>query len=188
MSTAFVRLDARCQHARGLACLPGRAVERSGFMFRQGSLRDLQHIQSCLLREKMNPVGIHPSRFILAEDFESQHPIGFGQMELKSDDGVQKVYELRSLVVDPERRGNGVGKMLVEQLLFSKSPYKEVWLTTTRSKITFYEQLGFSEEAIDLHVPKWLWIEMTLGSLVAPLAVGEPLVVMKLEGQDRFCG
>jgi hypothetical protein len=53
---------------------------------------------------RMNPVGIDPSRFILALDMVSQQRVGFGQMELKSIGSAQKVYELRSLVVSPERR------------------------------------------------------------------------------------
>ncbi|KAG1666187.1 hypothetical protein FOA52_012034 [Chlamydomonas sp. UWO 241] len=144
---------------------------------RRGQPEDEEFVGDALLREALNPLGIDLSRFLVAEDAITGEPLGFGQLELKEPG----VYELRSLVVEPKERDKGIGLGLVRALLDTLTPSDKVWLVTVRSRVSFYVKFGFAELPragwISL-LPRWLWFEAVAGSLVARLAVGEPLVAL----------
>ena len=66
--------------------------------FRTGNAADAQLMRELVWKERMNPLGIAPERFIVAVD-ESGKLLGFGQLEQKDN-----YMELRSMVVDPSCR------------------------------------------------------------------------------------
>lgn len=73
---------------------------------------------------------------ILSEDGRI---VGFSGVECCDDD-----YLLRSIVVLPDRRGNGLGKAVVEATLASVPCESHIFLATT-SAAPFFARLGFSE-------------------------------------------
>ena len=82
-----------------------------------------------ILNERMNPLGLKPERFLVAEEEEEEEErtageekegrrrkkiVAFGQLaELEAG----TLFELRSLVTSPEWRGQGIGAQVVEKLL-----------------------------------------------------------------------
>lgn len=146
--------------------------------FRRGTTQDVESISSALRKEKMNPVGVDPTRFLIAED-EQGLCLGFGQLEQKDT----KAYELRSLVVVKETdRGKGIGQAVVQALMETLKADDQVWLTTIKSAMGFYEKLGFQGRQVDLallgRIPRWLLMEAIAGAVVAPVTVQQPLCIM----------
>ena len=164
-----------------------------------------------ILSEKMNPLNIKPERFLVAEEEEEEEEGGGGGGEggTKGEEKRKKVvafgqlaelepgrlFELRSLVTVPERRGQGIGAEIVRGLLEEaaasakkekkeekedrgESGAAEVVLTTISRRRAFYLRAGFEEVPSTL-VPRQLKLEVALGSVVAKLAVGDSLIVLR---------
>ena len=159
-----------------------------------------------ILSEKMNPLNLNPERFLVAEEEEEgegererKQPrqekkiVAFGQLAELEEPG--RLFELRSLVTAPEWRGRGVGAELVKRLLeeaaaasakkeqgdsgvAAAATAAEVVLTTISRRKRFYERLGF-EEVPSSEIPKQLKLEAAVGSVVARIAVGDSLTVLR---------
>ena len=84
------------QGRTGLRAATGRAT--LGLSFRPGTAVDAPTMRRLIWHECMNPLGVVPERFTVAEDGAGRL-LGFGQLEQK--DGY---LELRSMVVDPSAR------------------------------------------------------------------------------------
>jgi len=157
----------------------------------------------------MNPLNIKPERFLVAEEEEEEEEEGekraqgekkkrkeivaFGQLaELEHG----ALFELRSLVTAPEWRGMGIGAELVRRLLAeaaaaaasgkaaaaaSGETAAEVVLTTISRRREFYERLGFEEvpPSSSSEIPMQLRLEVAVGSVVARLAAGDSLIVLR---------
>jgi len=63
---------------------------------------------------------------------------GFGRFKCYG-----KVYELATIGVLENYRGNGIGRKIVEKLM-SAAPSKEIWITTIIPE--YFEQFGFIED------------------------------------------
>ena len=147
----------------------------AGLTLRRGNEGDANTIRLAILREKMNPLGLDPRRFVVAE--EDGRVVGFGQLKpwetlsnRPKGDFVGNVVrmlnlqpnwrgqllELASLVVMPEHRGRGVGTALLNRLIEDSINAKDpetllkqettVCLLTLKSTVGFYERAGFSVE------------------------------------------
>jgi N-acetylglutamate synthase-like GNAT family acetyltransferase len=110
-----------------------------GVTLRKGVSADLETIRESVCREKMNPLGLDPSRFVVAVDSNDPSSIiGFGQLKpweslsnRPGDDVLGNVtrqlrltpnwtgelLELSSLVVVPGKRGKGVGRAVARRLV-----------------------------------------------------------------------
>uniref|UniRef100_A0A7S0SW22 N-acetyltransferase domain-containing protein n=1 Tax=Mantoniella antarctica TaxID=81844 RepID=A0A7S0SW22_9CHLO len=117
---------------------PSRAKNcgEPGITLRPGIPSDLPAIQRAIFTERMNPLGLDPSRFVVAVD-EAREVVGFGQLkswERLSDRSGDllgtlvralgltpnwrgALVELSSLVVVASRRGEGIGSALLHQLV-----------------------------------------------------------------------
>ena len=106
---------------------------------RHGVHSDADAIRAGVLRESMNPLGLDPTRFVVAvDDVHDDEIVGFGQLkpwetlsDRPKDDVVGQVVrlvnltpnwsgellELASLVVTKEWRGRGVGTAVVRRLV-----------------------------------------------------------------------
>ena len=97
-------------------------------------------LAAAVLRESMNPLFLQPEQFIVASDaMDEQRVLGFGQLRPLSG-----AWELASLVVEPEARGQGLGSELVRRLL-ARVEDEAVWLLTLENTRRFYQPLGFAE-------------------------------------------
>ena len=88
--------------------------------------------------------------------------------------------ELSSLVVLKGARGAGLGSRLIAALL-ERAGAADVFLTTIESRRSLYLRAGFEEVPLLLTPPPML-LEVAAGLVVARLAAGERLVVMKRPG------
>ena len=141
-------------------------------VYRTGTSGDQQAIAASVLRESMNPLFLQPERFVVASDAaDEQRVLGFGQLRPLSG-----AWELASLVVEPEARGQGLGSALVRRLL-ARVEGEEVWLLTLENTRRFYEPLGFVETPPSA-APLTMRLEQAVGSVVAGVVAGQQCIVM----------
>lgn len=129
-------------------------------------------------RERMNPLGLDPARFLVADDETSQNALlAIGQRRPLGD-GAD--WEIASLVTAPAARGAGVGGALLAALVAAVPPGSRVWLTTIEPRVPFYQRHGFEAvRATAPGVPLALAAEAAVGSVVARLVAKTGIVVMK---------
>ena len=141
-------------------------------LYRSGTPQDQQAIAAAVLRESMNPLFLQAERFIVACEAGSEKLLGFGQLRPLSG-----AWELASLVVQPEARGQGIGSEVVRRLL-AQVEGADVWLLTLENTRRFYEPLGFSE-APPAAAPLTMRLEQAAGSVVAGAVAGQRCIVMR---------
>mmetsp|Transcript_31767 Transcript_31767/g.56852 ORF Transcript_31767/g.56852 Transcript_31767/m.56852 type:complete len:278 (-) Transcript_31767:337-1170(-) len=171
----------------------GELPER--IQLRDGREDDLRQVASAVFSEKMNPLGLHMERFVVAEETATGEVVGFGQLKEwpcladRKDLAGQVVrtagltpnwegelVEVGTLIVSKQWRGRGIGSAVVKDLL-RRAEGRNICLITLASSVPFYERLGFkvipSEE-----VPRPLRAEVFWGTIVARLAVNDRVVCM----------
>jgi N-acetylglutamate synthase-like GNAT family acetyltransferase len=179
---------------------------------RRGVQSDADAIRAGVLRESMNPLGLDPTRFVVAvDDARGGEIVGFGQLkpwetlsDRPKDDVVGQLVrlmnltpnwsgellELASLVVTKERRGGGVGTAVARRLVTdaktAKAKPPTLCLLTLRTTIPFYERLGFEEIVSPEYVPRPLQAELALGRVVARLARNDECVAMKMDWEKSL--
>mmetsp|Transcript_3023 Transcript_3023/g.5122 ORF Transcript_3023/g.5122 Transcript_3023/m.5122 type:complete len:244 (+) Transcript_3023:241-972(+) len=176
------------------------SAQTPSFRLRKGNAEDLPTIKRLVFTEKMNPLGLEPSRFVVAEDVNTGAIKGVGQLKewpclyRKQDWRGQVVralnlkpnwkgelFELASLVITVDSRGTGLGSKIVQELVQTVGVENDVCVLTIEPTIPFYERLGFSVlDAKD--VPRPLKPEQFFGNIVAQISVSSKVVVMGRRG------
>jgi len=165
---------------RAVAALRLRACDvTEGEGFRGATEADKSLIAGMVKAEKMNPLFQDPANFLIAQDDEND-VVGIGQIR-----PLGKQYELASLVVREDMRGNGIGTALVNELLErhkarimaaaadpDSMTLPDVFLLTLKSSTPFYSRMGFLEIPVSL-APMGMQMEAAAGSIVAKMAGGE---------------
>jgi N-acetylglutamate synthase-like GNAT family acetyltransferase len=106
------------------------------FRLRPAVKVDAPAIRRLIWQAHINPMSLDWERFIVAVN-EQDQVIGCAQIK-PHHDGTS---ELASIVVQPEQRGRGIARALIEQFL-SNSP-RPLYLTCRSSLRPFYEKFGF---------------------------------------------
>jgi N-acetylglutamate synthase-like GNAT family acetyltransferase len=119
---------------------------------RAATQEDSGAIRSLIYTVRINPFGLSWRRFLLAVDNQDQL-IGCGQIKPHGDGS----RELASIAVRPSYQGQGIGKLLIEQLI--KSAPLPIYLTCRSELQPFYTQFGFAPLARDQMPPYFqrLW-------------------------------
>jgi len=107
------------------------------YKLRSAVKNDSNIIKTLVRQARLNPFDLDWRRFIVATT-PQEGVIGCGQIK-RHRDGSR---ELASLVVDPEYRGDGIGKTILEQLLANHPT--PVYLTCLSSLMEYYESFGFT--------------------------------------------
>lgn len=164
-----------------LACHVARATPA----FRPGNGEtDAAAIRALVWAERMNPLGLDPARFLVADaDAGSENALlAIGQLKIIGEND----YEIASLVTAPAARGAGVGASLLDALIAAAPPGSRLWLTTIQTRIQFYRRAGFETVPVwrvkgeEAQRPPWpLLAEAAVGSIVARVLLGVGLVVMR---------
>jgi amino-acid N-acetyltransferase len=94
----------------------------------------------------INPMNLHWPNFLIAE--EEGATVGIGQVK-PHNDGTR---ELASMVVVPERRGQGVGAAIIERLI-ADHPGGVLHLTCRQQLSGYYERFGFRAIAREDYSP-----------------------------------
>ena len=147
--------------------------------FRRATEADSALISQMVQGEKMNPLFQDPVNFLIAQDDENQ-VVGIGQIR-----PLGKQYELASLVVREDMRGNGIGTALVNELLERHKAkilavvadpdamaLPDVFLLTLKSSTPFYSRMGFLEIPVSM-APMGMQMEAAAGGIVAKMSGGE---------------
>jgi ribosomal protein S18 acetylase RimI-like enzyme len=147
-------------------------------------------IQKQMILEKMNPLFLDPSRFIVAED-EEENLIGFGQVRPAGD---TNRFELASLYVMEDHRRRGIGEMIVRKLTqrlandcASKGTdtFSLFLLTVAGSSAQkIYEKCGF-EQISTRDLPLSLQAEAGLGQIVLFFSRGQKLQAMRWTPHEK---
>jgi N-acetylglutamate synthase-like GNAT family acetyltransferase len=109
------------------------------FSLRPATHEDFTAIRSLIHKVNINPTGLDWRRFMVATSLDGKI-IGCGQIKLHRD-GDHQIYELASIAVQPEWRGQGVARALIERLL---GDHPGTLYLTCRARLgSFYKRFGF---------------------------------------------
>jgi len=114
----------------------GEAARRASPRLHPARRQDRWLILRRILGEGLDPTKLNWRRFVVAEDDEGR-VVGFAQMK-ELGAGVR---EFGSLVVEPERRGQGVGGALIAHFL-DTSPHP-IYLLCGLHNVNYYRRFGF---------------------------------------------
>jgi len=161
----------------GMGTLGLRAQEEDGEL-RAGRDADAETIKEMVLEEKMNPLFLSPENFVIAE--QDGEIFGIGQIR-----PIDKSWELASLVVKEEARGNGIGTAIVQELLELHQKKFEaegkgvppVLALTLKETKPFYTRMGWLEQPMSM-APMKMQAEASVGGVVAALT-GNSLICVK---------
>lgn len=110
-------------------------MSRHGPVIRPATASDAAPIATLVRAERLNTRDLAWTRFLVADDRGRV----VGCVQVRGHAGGTR--ELASLVVEPERRGEGLGQALVEAVLAHESG--PVHLMTETRTIGWFERLGF---------------------------------------------
>ena len=147
-------------------------------VLRKATARDRSTIRALVSRARLNPLGLDWRRFVIVE--EAWQVLGIGQIKPHRDDS----RELASLVVRPDRRGQGVGSLLVRSLLADQPP--PMYLMCDRPLEAYYARFGF-RRLQRAEVPRyfrWMLLAARAAEPIMRLFVpgGVHIIVMIREG------
>ncbi len=142
------------------------------FTLRPATQADSSKIRALVRAVNINPIGLDWHRFVVASNLVGEI-IGCGQVKSHRDGSL----ELASIAVQPDWRGLGVARTIIEHLLVTHPG--ELYLTCRAGLEPFYNKFDFfsiSEDDMPIYF-LWAWrLYVVLKSLGL---VGEKLVVMK---------
>jgi len=145
-------------------------------LIRPATAEDTKPIKRLIHRVRINPFGLNWQRFLVAED--TGVVVGCVQVKPHKD----TVRELASLAVVPERRGQGVGMLLVNALLARERG--ELYLMCLEPMASYYVRFGFAlvEPAAIPHSLKPFY---RMGWFMARLFGSERITIMRRPGDHR---
>jgi N-acetylglutamate synthase-like GNAT family acetyltransferase len=148
----------------------------SNFTLRPALETDAKPIKNLIHLVGINPTGLNWRRFVVAVNAQDEI-VACGQ--LKPHGAGAEILELASLAVRPEFQGQGLGRLIIENLL-KKSP-RPLYLMCMSKNGGLYEKFGF--HALDYNdMPRYFQrISKLAGFADIFMRSGEALLVMKLE-------
>ncbi|MEJ2706610.1 MAG: GNAT family N-acetyltransferase [Anaerolineales bacterium] len=150
------------------------------FTLRPAQAPDFPAIQSIIRNAHINPMGLKWDRFLVAVDQENR-VIGCGQIKPHSDGS----FELASIAVKPDWRGQGAARAIIERLISSHRG--DLYLTCRASLGALYEKFGFSRITDPEAMPGYFRRVSRLFKVFKVFTNSqEDLWVMKRPGENRI--
>lgn len=111
----------------------------SDICLRPAAAVDQSRITAIIRDANINPFSLKWERFLLAED--NHQIVGTGQIKLHGDGS----FELASIAVIPDRQGQGIGTLIVRELMaqHTQSTGSALYLTCKSTNEPFYTRFGF---------------------------------------------
>jgi N-acetylglutamate synthase-like GNAT family acetyltransferase len=144
---------------------------RATFTIHRASAAHSSKIRDLILRSGINPTALHWERFLVALTADGDF-IGCGQVKPHADGTL----ELASLAVEPEWRGRGVARAIIEQLLTSCPG--ELYLMCQSHLGPMYEKFGFHVISKDEMPTYFRRVSKLAGVIVSLRKANEKLLVM----------
>jgi N-acetylglutamate synthase-like GNAT family acetyltransferase len=152
----------------------GRENTAHAFTLRPARESESRPIKDLIHLVGINPMGLDWRRFIVAVDARDQ-VIGTGQLKPHGKD----ILELASIAVNPDRRGEGIARAIIEYIL--KDSPRPLYLTCLSTMGPLYEKFGFVSLPYT-EMPNYFQRLSRMANLVMTFArEGEHLLVMKLQ-------
>lgn len=145
---------------------------------RSATAADLVLIKEMVRQERLNPMGLKWERFLLAVS-ETGEVVGCGQIKSHKDGS----HELASIVTRSDWRGQGVARLMIEQLMSEQT--SSLWLMCRSSLAPFYEKFGFVEVQERGEMPAYFRHIHTLFHTFRWLST-EKLAIMYLERKFNY--
>lgn len=144
------------------------------FALRPAIEQDFPAIRELIHRVGINPMSLDWRRFIVAVD-DDDRLLGCGQLKPHG----KGIVELASLAVQPEHRGRGIARAIIEALL-ERAP-RPLYLMCLAELGPFYEKWRFRSLAPD-EMPAYFRRLAQIAGMLAPIA-GQAgrLLVMELK-------
>jgi N-acetylglutamate synthase-like GNAT family acetyltransferase len=145
------------------------------FTLRPATAEDDPAIQRLVQIGHINPTGLDWRRFVMAIS-PTGEVIGCGQVKPHGDGS----RELASIVVDPDWRGLGVARAIIERLLDENSG--DLYLMCRSILGPFYEKFGFHSISREEMSRYFRRISRVAGLLRVLQSEGDSLLVMRRDG------
>lgn len=136
-------------------------------LIRRATAADQAAIRQMVHEARLDPTDLHWSHFVVAE--EGNEVVGIGQIR-----PYPKCRELGSLVVREDRRGQGIGGLVIRALLEGEPG--DVYLECSSRMASYYVRFGFQEIRWQ-DAPMPLRLKAGMGNLLGRL-LGRRLAVM----------
>jgi len=138
---------------------------------RKAKKEDQVEIRKLIRKERLNPIRLRWKRFIVAVE-SGGRVIGCSQIK------PQRVncYELASLVIHPDFRGQGIARMIIERQLNSMD--EDLYLMCRESLADFYKIFGFVPIPTS-EMPRFFRRVSRFAHLTDSFRSGEGLLIMR---------
>lgn len=146
----------------------------SSYRLQTATSNQKNEIKALIRAAQINPLGLDWRRFIVALD-ENGRVIGCGQ--LKPHKG--GAWELASIAIEPDWRGQGVARAVIEYLL-NDSP-RPLWLTCVTPLVPFYTRFGFDAVIDPAQMPPYFRRVSRLFRLIQFVSSANSLSVMRCD-------
>ncbi len=151
--------------------------DRGHWRLRPAVREDAPGIRKLIYASRLNPLGLHWRRFVIAEDVRGGL-IGCAQIKAHRDGSP----ELASLAVRRDRREEGIGGALVEHLLqIAPAP---LWLTCRSGLVPFYERFGFVSVGSEESQPPYFARARRLVNLLSNVSDGRELLAVMVRREE----
>jgi N-acetylglutamate synthase-like GNAT family acetyltransferase len=145
------------------------------FTLRSATKDDATIIRNLVRIGQINPTGLKWQRFVVAETAQGQ-VIACGQVKPHGDGSD----ELASIVVDPDWRGKGVARAIIEHFIAIYDG--DLYLMCRENLGPLYEKFGFQSLPQE-EMPRYFYrIMRMLGLLDRVMSDGERVLIMKRAG------
>jgi N-acetylglutamate synthase-like GNAT family acetyltransferase len=146
--------------------------DTTAIILRRATADDQAIIRRMVREARLDPTNLKWPHFVVAEAGGSI--VGIGQVRPHPAGG-----ELGSLVVQEDRRGQGIGRRIVERLL--EGERGAVYLECAAHMTPYYKRFGF-REIPRRDAPGPLRLKSAVGNVFARL-IGTRIAVMRREGE-----
>jgi N-acetylglutamate synthase-like GNAT family acetyltransferase len=146
----------------------------NAYCLRPAQKTDAPAIRKLIWQAHINPMQINWQRFIVAVD-EHDRVTGCAQVKTHRDG----THELASLVVDPQQRGSGIARVLIEYWL-ARAP-RPLYLTCRSSLQPLYEKFGFRVQSPAEMTPYFYRLHRLVRAFTFLGRRSEGMLVMVLE-------
>jgi N-acetylglutamate synthase-like GNAT family acetyltransferase len=108
-------------------------MQMHDYRIRSAVQADLPFIQDMVARLRLDNEDLRPEQFIVVE--EGERTVAFGRIK-----PYRRTFELGCVAVVEDRRGQGIGELVVRELI-RRFPQRRVFVTTDIPE--YFERLGF---------------------------------------------